>query len=250
MVRAVFAINAGKMIGAILLAIGVLFAYAQQVEAISSGSYQIREDFIGGGGGAGASSSSYRANDALGGAAGVGGASGTIFGSQTGSQTADEPALSFAVTTASVSLGSLSTSLTRTGTATFSVANYTSYGYIVQMIGSPPNNGTHPLSGMSSAASSSIGTEQFGINLVANTSPSTLGADPQQIPNGNFGFGSAASGYNTANQYKYVAGDTIASAPKSSGQTTFTISFIANIANDTPGGSYSGNQTLVVTGTY
>lgn len=232
-----------------LFAVSIIFVYAQNAGAISSGNYQIHEDFIGGGGRPDSSSSNYRASDTLGGAAGVGGAAGTVFGSQTGAQTPSEPTLSFAVDTASVSLGSLSTSLTRTGTASFSVLNYTSYGYIVQIIGSPPDNGGHALSGMASVAGSSVGTEQFGINLVANTSPVTFGANPLQVPS-NVGFGVAAGGYNTANQYKYVPGDTIASAPKSSGQTTYTISYIANIANETPGGSYSGNQTLVVTGTY
>jgi hypothetical protein len=239
-----------KHVCAVLLVVGVSLAYAANAYAIGSNSYQIQEDFIGGGGNTNSSSSSYRAEESIGGAAGVGGASGTIFGSQTGAQTPSEPTLSFSVDTANVSLGSLSTSLTRTGTATFSVLNYTSYGYVVQIIGNPPDNGAHTLNGMSSAAASSTNSEQFGINLVANTAPATFGADPLQVPSSLFSFGVAATGYDTADQYKYVPGDTIASAPKSSGQTTYTISFIANIANETPGGSYSGNQTLVVTGTY
>jgi hypothetical protein len=239
-----------RIVGTALFVISVVLSYATAARAINSNSYQIKEDFVGGGGNTNSSSTNYRASESIGGAAGVGGAAGTAFGSQTGAQTPSEPTLSFIVDTASVSLGSLSTSLTRTGTATFSVLNYTSYGYIVQLVGAPPNNGGHTLASMPSAAASSTNSEQFGVNLVANTLPVAFGANPSQVPDNSFSFGTASSGYNTTNQYKFVAGDTIASAPKSSGKTTYTLSFIANISNETPGGSYSGNQTLVVTGTY
>jgi hypothetical protein len=135
-------------------------------------------------------------------------------------------------------------------TATFRVLNYTSYGYVVNIIGSPPTNSGHALAAMSSTAASSPGTEQFGINLVANTSPATFGADPVQVPSSTFSFGEAATNYNTANNYRYVSGEAIATGPKSSGETDFTISYIVNVATDTPGGQYGGNQVLVCTGTY
>jgi hypothetical protein len=100
---------------------------------------------------------------------------------------------------------------------------------------------------MSSAALSQAGIEQFGINVVANTLPLSLGVNPD---NGQFGFGQAASNYNTSNNYRYVSGDTIAVGPKSSGQTTYTISYIINVNALTPGGIYTGGQTLLCTGTY
>ncbi len=232
----------------ILMTTIVIATGPQMAGAIGSNSYQIKEDVLDGTGGS-SSSAGYRATDTAGDNAANGGAAGTMYSSQSGPQTASEPTLAFSVDSSSVSLGSLSTSLTRTGTAVFSVLNYTSYGYIVQVIGNPPNNGAYTLNAMASAAGSTTNTEQFGINLVANTSP-LLGADPLQVAGASFGFGSATSGYNTPNVFKYVSGDTIAQATKSSGKTTYTVTFIANIANSTPGGSYSGNQTLIVTGTY
>jgi hypothetical protein len=219
------------------------------VLAVSSNNYQIQEDFIGGGGNTRSSSNNYVSQDAIGGAA-AGDATGTAYRTQSGTPTTPDPTLTLTVDTSAVNLGSLSTSLTRTGTATFSVLNYTSYGYIVQTIGNPPDNGGHTLTGMAATAASAVGTEQFGINLKANTSPTTFGSEAQQVPSNAFSFGAAATGYNTANQFKYVPGNTIASAPKSSGKTTYTISYIINMSNNTPGGSYSGKQTLVVTGTY
>ncbi|MGH7197011.1 MAG: hypothetical protein ACREGJ_04605 [Candidatus Saccharimonadales bacterium] len=240
----------GRVVLKITLQVVVLSLFLPATAlAIDSPNYRIQEDFIGGSGRPQSSSTNYQSRDSAG-ANAVGDGTGTNYRSQSGATTADEPRLEFGITSSSVNLGSLSASLTRTGTATFNVLNYTSYGYIVQVIGQPPDNGAHTLTGMSTAGSSTIGTEQFGINLVANTAPESFGANPAQVPDSTFGFGVAASGYNTANTYKYVSGNTIASAPKSSGQTDYTISYIANISNDTPGGSYSGTQTLICVGTY
>jgi len=233
--------------GVAVLCALICFSYTP-AQAISSPSFQIKEDFLGGSGSPNGSSPGFQEQDSLGGSV-VGDSAGTAYKTQSGATTTSDPTLSFSVSTGSVSMGSLSTSLTRTGTATFSVLNYTSYGYIVQTLGNPPDNGNHTLANMSSAASSATNTEQFGVNLVANTSPAVFGADPLQVPGG-FGFGAAASGYSTTNTYKYNAGDTIATATKSSGKTTYTISYIINIANATPGGSYSGRQTLICIGTY
>lgn len=241
--------TAHRILGTLFIAIFAVLATPTLALALSSGSYQIQEDFIGGGGNTRSQSANYQAQDSIGGAA-AGDAGGTAYKTQSGAQTTSDPTLTVSVDTTSVNLGSLSTSLTRTGTATFSVLNYTSYGYIVQILGSPPDNGAHALTGLTTPTASASSNEQFGINLKANTSPATFGAEPQEIPDNTFSFGVAASGYNTANVYKYVSGNTIASAPKSSGKTTYTISYIANVSNNTPGGSYSGKQTLVVTGTY
>lgn len=232
------------------LAVGLAwFGLSQAVRAVSSNNYRIEEDAVGSGGGIEGSSTNYKSQDGLGGV-GVGDSASINNRTQSGPVTTNDPALSFIINSTSVNLGSLSTSLTRTGSATFSVLNYTSYGYVVQVIGSPPTNGGHVLAGMSTTAPAAAGTEQFGINLVANTAPTSFGANPAQDPDSSFSFGQAASGYNTANNYRYVAGQTIASAPKSSGRTNYTVSYIANMSINTPGGSYASNQTLVVTGTY
>jgi hypothetical protein len=217
--------------------------------ALSSPNYSIDEDFIGGGGVSESSSPSYFSQDTIGGVA-VGDGAGSAYKTQSGATTTSDPMLEFSVSTTNVALGALMTSLTRTGTANFSVRNYTSSGYIVQAIGAPPSNGVHTLAGMPVAAASSLGVEQFGMNLVANTSPATFGANPLQVPSVDFSYGSAGAGYDTANQYRYVSGDTIAVATQSSGRADYTVSYIANISSTTPGGVYTGTQTLVCTGTY
>lgn len=236
-----------RLLGSVSLLLAVV--WATPLYAIQSTNYRIQEDFIGGAGGELSTSPGYQSRGTIT-APAVGNSASTNYRTQSGATTTNDPALTFSVGAATINLGSLSTSLTRTGTATFDVLNYTSYGYAIQTLGNPLTNGAYTLQGMTGAGTSQTGTEQVGINLRANTSPTTFGADPVQSPDSTFSFGTAASGYNTVNNYKYVPGDVIASAPKSSGKTVYTISYIANISNTTPGGSYSGNQTLVVTGTY
>lgn len=153
-------------------------------------------------------------------------------------------ALTFTVNTTLVALGTLSVSSTNTGTATFNVTQRCSNsGYIVTVSGATPTNGTHNIINMPATTISSIGTEQFGMNLVANTVPSVGAA-------ASGGSGLASSGYATVNQFKYVSGDQIASAAQNSTDTTYTVSFIANSSSVTPAGSYNGVLTLICTATF
>lgn len=231
-----------------MLCFGGTLASAQS----SSSNFKIDESFIGPGGSLESSSTNYGTAPGQQAVNGVGGgpSGSTNFRADSGPVTTNDPSLSCTVDTANVNFGALSTSVTATATATFSVLNYTSYGYIVQIVGNPPSTGVYTLAGMSSTGPSVPGTEQFGVNLVANTSPTTFGANPVQTPDSSFSSGTAAGNYNTANNFRYVAGETIASAAASSGLTEYTMSYIINAANTTAGGSYSGNQTLVCTGTY
>lgn len=162
-----------------------------------------------------------------------------VYGGEIG-----DAALSFAVNTTSVSLSNVSTTTTKTATALFSAAvSCTNSGYSVTVNGNPPNGGSYTLTNLTTPTASSTGTEQFGINLVANTSPS-VGASPTG------GIGTAASGYSTPNQFKYISGNTIASASGNSAQTDYTISFIVNVSSVTPAREYTTTLTLICTATY
>lgn len=234
--------QAGLLIGGII----VFLATPALAVTPKSTNFQIDESSIGTGGLFDASSTNYRANSSTGDIA-IGNSSSSNFQVESGTKTPRDPALSFRVASSQVAFGRLSPLQASTTTTNFSVSNYTSYGYVVQVYGKPPTYGTHTIEAMATNDSSHPGTEQFGINLVANTSPASFGANPN---NGDFGFGSVAENYNVANQFRYVSGDTIAKAEKSSGETTYTISYLVNVTGLTPGGSYASNQTLVVTGTY
>lgn len=219
------------------------FAYATDPK---SSNFQFDESSIGTGGLYGASSTNYQANSSTGDIA-IGNSGSGNFQIDSGTKTQRDPTLSFAVASTAAQFGKLTPSQAATATSTFTVTNYTSYGYIVQVYGPTPTNAGRSLAGMSTAGVSQPGIEQFGINLVANTSPVSFGANPD---NGDFGFGSVTADYNVANKFKYVSGETIAKAEKSSGETKYTISYLVNVTGLTPGGTYTSNQTLVVTGTY
>lgn len=219
----------------------LVFAETQQ-----SSNYKFDESSVGSGGLVESSSANYKASDATGDLV-VGETSSGNYQVNTGSKTTNDPTLSFIINGTSTDFGNFTPTAATTATATFSVKNYTSWGYVVQVVGESPSNGTHQIPAMTTTGDSIVGKEQFGINLAANTLPMSVGANPI---NGQFGFGAASANYANSNKYRYVSGETIASATKSSGVTNYTISYLINVGDLTPGGKYSSNQTLIVTGTY
>jgi hypothetical protein len=238
----------GLLLLVCLLGIPGVIVYAQG----ASNGYRIDESFIGPGGRLESGSTNFllAPGQQSTGNIGVGESGSNNFGVQSGSTTTNDPSLACSVGASNINFGNFSTTVTSTATATFSVLNYTAYGYNVAIIGNTPSNGSHNLTGMNPTAASSTGTEQFGINLVANNAPTTFGANPVQVPDNTFSFGTASANYGTTDNYRYVPGETIATAPRSSGQTDYTISYVVNVSNLTPGGDYTGGQTLVCTGTY
>ena len=230
---------------ATLLTVGGFLAVAY-ADTLESPHYKFDETSVGNGGLIQSNSTNYQANTAIGDTA-IGSSTSSNFQLEAGSKTTGDPALSFAVTSSNVTFGSFSPTAASVTTSTFQVLNYTSYGYVVQIVGNPPKNGAHTISPMTTTGASQVGTEQFGINLVANTSPTSVGANPDH---GQFGFGSAAPNYDTPDNYRYVSGETIATAPKSSGLTTYTITYLVNVTTLTAGGQYTSDQVLICTGTY
>lgn len=233
----------------------VLCFFVIDVVALAQGvsdDYRIDESFIGPGSNLESNSTNYSTEagqSAVGSTGAVESASDT-FQTQGGSETTDDPRLRCELDAAALNFGAFSIGATSTATATFRVLNYTSYGYNVSIIGDAPKIGDYELTPLTSNAGPAVGQEQFGINLVANTDPVIFGAFPVQVPDSDFSFGDAAPSYASPDNYRYVEGETIASAPKSSGQTNYTISYIVNIATTTPGGTYSGDQVILCTGTY
>lgn len=237
----------------VALVFSLAFSARSEAEYISqSDNYQLDEGIIGSNNILDSSSTNYKAIGSLGGGA-VGESSSTNFQTQGGGQTSPDPNLSLIVNTSPTNFGNFSPISPSTATATFSVINYTSYGYSVYIVGDTPSNNGYSLPAMTADVSTSdaesiVGTEQFGINLVANTDPSV----GQNLNNGSpqFGFGQVSSNYNNPNHFYYESGTEIARALKSSGQTTYTISYLVNVEALTPGGAYTASQSLIVVGTY
>lgn len=161
----------------------------------------------------------------------------------------DEPTLQMIVSSSNSNLGVLTTERTATKTMTVQIRNYLSGGYVLQIIGNSPKYDGHTLTTPTTPTVSTPGTEQFGMNVVANTTPS-VGKNPVQVPDNNGVFGEAAPGYNEANKFKYTSGDTIARSVKNSGGADYIISMIVNISSTTPSGQYSGDFSAVLIPAY
>jgi hypothetical protein len=257
-----------KQTGSLLRLLFVLMLFAVVPVTVSAQSsstnYSVDEYYFGVGGELESTSASFQARSALG-ALGVGRSSSTLYDAEAGFITENEPFLEMVVSGANVDLGTLTPAGPSYGAAqaggcscSFHVRTYLSSQYVVVSVSDPPTNE----SGVSLAAKSTLGApsmatnvEEFGINLVANTVPGVLGANPENIPDNSFADGTASTGYNTPDQYKYAKGDTIAESAATAntqavGHTNYTISYIAKNNGVTPAGLYVMDHTIVVVATF
>ena len=226
---------------------GVALFGVQSAFAVTSTSpnYQMTETQFNGGTATESCSESYCARATIGDSSRSPGKSSAAFDPDPN----DDPILEVIIDPGESNMGILTTDKTATKTTVIRVRNNLSEGYVVQLLGSAPVFGKHKLATHNVPTASQPGVEQFGINVVANTTP-LIGAAPAQIPGGQGLFGDAADGYNTANLFKFVSGDVVARSTTSSGRTDYTISMVVNISNTTPAGKYTGDFSALVIPTY
>ncbi len=153
--------------------------------------------------------------------------------------------LTFSLDANSVNFGTLSTGAVSIGSHTFIVGTNATSGVAVTFSGATLTSGANTITAMATAAPSSVGTEQFGINAKDNVTPN-VGAECSGTPP----IAAAATGYNTVDNFKFVSGETIVSSNGSINNTTCTISYIANISASTEAGSYTTTLTYIATGTF
>ncbi|OGY42314.1 MAG: hypothetical protein A2Y82_04980 [Candidatus Buchananbacteria bacterium RBG_13_36_9] len=204
----------------------------QSWAAMDSTNYQIWLDNLGAYGGK-VNSDNYKIDSNFKSESGAISQSNTFREKVSFSSIADEPTVGFNVQEITLNFGQLSSSSTAYTSHTFSAYTNSSSGYTIKIYGEPLKTSYYTLTAIGGTAqNSTIGTEQFGINLVSNSTP-LIGADPDG------GIGQTAANYDTTNKYAYLEGDIIASADNFSYQTDFTVSVIVNIADTTPAGNYS-----------
>ncbi len=161
------------------------------------------------------------------------------------------PVLNFSLGSTTCDLGVLSASETQFCTHTMSAASNAASGYVISYIPTTTlTSGANTITAMASQTASVLGSEQFGLNLKANTAAGSFtsgnfGADPSG------GTGVAMTGYEIADQFKFdVTGDDIAQTTGASNTTTYTASFIANIASTTDAGAYTATLTYTIVAGY
>lgn len=242
----------------------LLLAIPASVSAqYSSSNYSVDEAVFGSGGEVDTNSASYNAQGAAG-ILGVGDSSSASYDASAGFVTPNEVFLEFWVSNSTVDLGILDPNATSSGAAqsgacncSFYVRTYLSDAYVVTTMSDPPTSESGRVltaKTTQGAPSGSASVEEFGMNVVDNSSPN-IGADPVNVPDNTFADGIVETGYEIANQFKYNKGDIIARSAgtlgnQATGQTNFTISYIAKSNATTPAGLYSMGHDLVVTAQY
>ncbi|MFM2424084.1 MAG: hypothetical protein RLZZ70_473 [Candidatus Parcubacteria bacterium] len=159
--------------------------------------------------------------------------------------------LTFSISDVSIGFGTLNSAAARfaTGDTLGSAAEVEAHniivgtnaanGYSMTATGTTLINASNPSATITAigatAAASSVGTEQFGLRMIATG-----------------GSGAAAAPYNTAN-FAYDSAafpDQVASASGSTANTTYSLRYLANIAANTDAGTYNAAITYVATANF
>lgn len=142
---------------------------------------------------------------------------------------------------------------TALATSQMAASTNAQYGYVITVNGPTLKSGANTIAAMGTAAVSTKGIAQFGMNLKANTTPA-IGAEITQPSDGVNLRGRATTGYNTANTYKFTSGETVAdSAQGGAGPTngqTYTVSYIVNVPGNQLPGTYTTTLTYICTPTF
>jgi len=148
-----------------------------------------------------------------------------------------DPYLEFAVTDATVALGTLSRTAIKTDTATITAITNSASGYNITVNGATLTSGVNTITAIGGThAASATSTEQFGFRVAA-TGGSGIVSDP----------------YNDVAEYAFDTGslpDIVASSAGVSDTTTYTLTYMANISNLTKPGSYTTTHTFICTGNF
>ncbi len=140
-------------------------------------------------------------------------------------------------------------------------------GYQITLLGPTLTSGTNSITAISTTPSTPThGTDQFGMNLAANTTTTNAGcgttyncgALPTPASDGVSYFALASANYNTADTYYFVPNTTevVATSGYPSGTTVgtdaqiYTSTYIVDVQGLTPAGTYTTTLTYICTPTF
>lgn len=138
-----------------------------------------------------------------------------------------------------VDLGELSKTQTKVTSSQMVASTNAVSGYSITLSGTTFTSGNNTVAALSNPTPSAPGTSQFGINLRRNTQPD-IGSDPQGT-----GTATVRPDYDMPNNFKFLAGDSIASGMVAQNYRKFTVSYIVNISAVQPPGFYATTLTYI-----
>ncbi len=122
-------------------------------------------------------------------------------------------------------------------------------GFTITLSGNTLTKGSDTINAIGQVASAyNLYTEQFGFNLVDNSQPENIGANPS----GTAPIGSVSSPFNVANQYAFndTATNIIATASNDISETTYTVSYLLSFSGFTQPGVYTTTLTFAATANF
>ncbi len=131
-----------------------------------------------------------------------------------------------------------------TVTSQMSAATNDLSGYNIFISGQTMTSGNNTILELLNPTASDPGTSQFGINLISNSNPS-VGSNVSGS-----GTGVAATGYNSANQFKFASGDRVAGSPLTTNYNRYTVSYLVNVPENQAPGVYASSFSYTAIATF
>lgn len=148
---------------------------------------------------------------------------------------------------------------TATATSQMAASTNAGTGYAITVNGPTLTSGSNTITALApvggTGGASIHGKSQFGLNLKANTSAvaaSFPGNSAELAPasNGSNYLGTANTGYDTADDFRFASGETVAKSAAGTDSQIYTASYIVNVPGNQPAGTYASTLTYICTATF
>ena len=160
-----------------------------------------------------------------------------------------DPSITFSISDNTIGFGSLNAADDRFATGdtlgnssatvahTLAAGTNATSGYVMYLLGGTLTSGANTITAPAGPSATTVGSEQFGLNLTASGGSGT--ADAQYGTASQYGFGSTSA-----------IQDDIAAATGPSATTTYSATYVGNITANTEAGAYSTTLTYTATATF
>lgn len=142
-------------------------------------------------------------------------------------------------------MGELRPDSTLTAQSQMAIGTNASAGFVITANAAPLSAGTNVIESLDEPTTSQQGVNQFGINLVANSTPA-VGNNPE----GPWTNAVVSPGYDQPNHYMLQTGDVVAYSPNVSLMRKYTVSYVVNSSQDLKPGVYTTTINFIASGRF